>query len=98
LSFNNQTIGFLFSKVFSIFFTIGILLASFVMFVVIKRGNKLSQGTQEYNDFQEKFGAISEGLNSKQTNLIASYWNLLTLIRWTATNFILIALRDYNFS
>jgi hypothetical protein len=68
------------------------------MFVVIKKSNKLSEGTQEYNDFQEKFGAISEDLQSKQTKLIASYWNLLTVMRWTITNFILIALRDYNFS
>lgn len=37
-----------------------------------------------------------EGLNLN-TN-IGVYWNLLTLIRWSLTNFILIILRDFNYA
>jgi hypothetical protein len=57
----------------------------------------LKEGSTLYTNHHQKFSAISDGLRKKSKNFISIYWNVLTIFRWTITNFILTALREFNY-
>ena len=44
-------------------------------------------------EYKEKYGTLTEGLNTKTA--IGTYWNVLILIRWLYTTAVLILLRDH---
>jgi hypothetical protein len=46
-------------------------------------------------EFKEKFGELTEGLNTN--GIGGKYWNLFILIRWQVTVVILVALRSYAY-
>ncbi len=62
------------------------------VFLIIRKYDKLKKLDSE--EYKSKFGPLQEGLRTR--GWIASRWNLLILLRWTLTTFILITLRDYS--
>jgi hypothetical protein len=55
---------------------------------------RIRQAREQNNEIDKaKYGEIiSEYLRD---NLLGNYWNPLVMLRWTVTNVIVIALRDY---
>lgn len=85
--------GKLFSSVISLVLLIGSLVSLPVMWIVIRRGMRMQQSDRE--QFDIKCGSLIDGLRAN-SNAIAAFWNLLTLIRWTLTTAILIFLKDLD--
>ena len=75
-----------------------LLLACFISLPIIWkviRMRNLMQDGSEKEAFEEKCGTLTEGLRADYS-ILASYWNLLTLVRWTLTTLILIVMKDYD--
>lgn len=74
------------------FFLIGCLpIILLITFRVIYRIRQAGEQNTEID--KAKYGEIiSEDLRD---NLLGNYWNPLVMVRWTVTNVIVIALRDY---
>ena len=72
---------------------IGVLIiASIVIFTKILKQTRASYNLKD-PAFLEKFGTLTEGLNTD--TVIGTYWNVLILIRWIYTTLVLIFLRDH---
>jgi len=88
----NKEIGPTLSSALTIVFAI-LIFASIMIFTKI-----LKQYRDTYNlrepMFIEKFGTLTEGLNTDSS--IGIFWNVLILIRWIYTTLVLIFLRESN--
>jgi hypothetical protein len=75
------------SSVLSIMLFLMVSIAILLEIYVISEHN----GRYHLKEFTLTYGSIVEGLNTE--SIFGRYWNILTLIRWAATNFILVFLR-----
>lgn len=79
--------------------SLGVLLTVVIKIFRILKDVKNDPTMLENAEFKGKFDILIEDLNlnsKKKINNIALYWNGLILIRWVATVFILIYLKDLN--
>lgn len=89
-----QSVGKMLSKIVAIILLAGTFVSFLVMYRVIRKGRTLRQGTQEHEEHNKKYEALQEGLK-ESTNWVTNYWKLLVIGRWTATNYILIVLKNF---
>jgi hypothetical protein len=84
-------VGVIISSVLTIIIPIGIV-ASMIIFVIILREKRAKR---QFNRklYKKKYGTLTEGLNTNTA--IGTYWNMLILLRWLWTTFVLIFLRDH---
>jgi hypothetical protein len=82
----NQEFGITLSSVLSILVGIGVvaIIGVFYWIIKTKRGSE---------DFSQKYGTLTEGLNTYTK--IGTNWNVLILLRWLWTNTVLILFRDH---
>ena len=85
-------VGVIFSSVLTIIIPIGIG-ASMIIFVIILREKRAKR---QFNQklYNKKYGTLTEGLNTNTA--FDTYWNVLILLRWGWTTFVLIFLRDHQ--
>ena len=78
------------STILSFVFIFGSHVSVIVLAYVVR--NHRANGTLESNIFKERYGTITEGISLN--GFFGSYWNLLVLLRWTVTCYIMVYLRN----
>lgn len=74
-----------------------IIMSACILSIVVLAGIIYSynkSGMIDSDEFIESYGSLTEGLRTK--GALGRYWNILVLIRWLATNAILICLREHK--
>ena len=97
MNFKGQNFSNMASQLLSLALLPASLILFLVMIYVIKKGSSLKKDTQEYREYQLKFGILRIGLKTQPSNWVANYWNTIIIGRWTITNMIMILSRDLPF-
>ncbi|TNV87059.1 hypothetical protein FGO68_gene16087 [Halteria grandinella] len=82
--------GCLGSTAISLMLTFALPLSLILIWKVLRQG--ISANNLNKKEFHETYGGIVEDLTTKSK--ISSYWNLLVLLRWSMTVFIIVVMRD----
>lgn len=78
------------STILSVSFIIGCHLCVFILANIVRK-HKIN-GTLESKVFKDRFGTIIDDI--KLTGFFGTYWNLIVLVRWSITCFIMVFLRN----
>ena len=86
-----MTFGDGFSSILSMILISTGIIAAFLIFYVIRKHRR--QGNIDSNDFMQRYVTLLEGTNPA-SGVIESYWNGFLLMRWIATVFIMVVVRN----